>query len=427
MIQALVSLQRLWYLILMLSTVCLVADITLSSTQSGTQSPEFRFYVFPLALAADVPTVLIFAYCIWGKANPLLLPSSSPKSNVCTRCLRGTGSVLLVLLWIANTILYSVSLVVVRKVLAGVAAMIAILILVEMIGSGRLGRQQRWFLKQERRRQEQAKLDLVAGSVAAQGDVSEQGKGSASSASAGRRGQGEGGRWGMDSREGLLGDSSSVHTDDVVRVEIVRPPSVGAAQVIFNQQLMYEMYQRQYHQHQQQFLMNHQQPLGTQSNTTGNAEVDGKYDDLLLESSFKFEIPMDEPLQGPSLVQTGALESLLVAKKVVIYPPSAPTIEKTLPSTASVTWPSASAEPKAQSLSVAKDDIQRDTIRILNDSNPCAKESACMAIQELASAPPSESSSASVLTQLDSIPRPASSISSCPVQGVGLSENKQQQ
>ncbi|CAO3564839.1 unnamed protein product [Mortierella alpina] len=423
MIQALVSLQRLWYLILMLSTVCLVADITLSSTQSGTQSAEFRFYVFPLALVADIPTVLIFAYCIWGKANPLLLPSSSPKSSACTRCLRGTGSLLLVLLWIANTIIYTISLVVVRKVLAGVAAMIAILILVEMIGSGRLGRQQRWFLKQERRRQEQAKLDLVAASVAAEGDV-------AGSASTGRRGKGERGRLGMDSREGLLGDSRSVHTDDGVQVEIVRPPSVGAAQVILNQQLMYEMYQRQYHQHHQQFLMS-QQPPDTESQTTGslNAEVDGKYDDLLLESSFKFEIPMDGPLTRPTAVQTGTLESLLVAKSAVIHPPSAPTIEKTPPSAeSSVTWPGANtanqkispttlAEPKAQPLSTAKDDIQRDTIRILNDSNPCAKETGGMAIQELASAPPSEPSSASMFTQLDSIPRPTSSVSSCSVLG----------
>ncbi|KAF9571461.1 hypothetical protein EC968_000492 [Mortierella alpina] len=416
MIQALVSLQRLWYLILLLSTICLVADITLSSTQAGSSnSIDYKFFVFPLALAADVPTVLIFAYCIWGKSNPFLLPSSSPKSNVCTRCVRGTGSLLLVCLWIANTILYSVSQVVVRQILAGVAAMIAILILVEMIGSGRLGRQQRWFLKQERRRQEQAKLDLEGTGVTSERSAAEQRKDAASGASAGLRGKGGGrGRgWGMDSREGLMGDTNSAHDDGVGEVEIVRPPSVEAAQVIFNQQLMYEMYQRQYHQHHQQFLLN-QQPLGMESNTTGfeGAQEEGKYDDQLLESSFKFEIPMDEPLKGPPPGQTSTLESLLVIKKAVIHPPSAPTFERIPPPSTEpfATWPNSSATSQNPSSAIS---IQQDTIRSLNDSNPFVKGGECVAIQEVASAPPIESSSNTPLppsppssqVQLDSVSR----------------------
>ncbi|KAF9959857.1 hypothetical protein BGZ72_008631 [Mortierella alpina] len=310
--------------------------------------------------------------------------------------------------------------------------MIAILILVEMIGSARLGKQQRRLLKQERRRLEQAKLDLEA-----TGSISEQGPASVSGASTGRRGN-EGG-WRMDSREGLLSDSDSEHAADAAQVEIVRPPSVGAAQVIYNQQLMYEMYQRQYHQHQQQFLMS-QQLRGLESNTTGpvGADEEGKYDDLLLESSYKFEIPMDGPLEGSSSAQTSAPVSVLAGTKAKIHPPSALSSAKTPSSTEfSVTTAqtptlSTSIQPKRRPLSTAKDNIPQDTARILKDTSPFAKGGGYAAIQEVASAPPAESWSESSLppsqtsqqAPLNSIPNPAPSVSPSPVSGPGrLREN----
>lgn len=251
----------------------------------------------------------------------------------------------------------------------------------------------------------------------------------------------------MDSREGLLGDSNS-DANDVAQVEIVRPPSVGADQVIFNQQLMYEMYQRQYHQHHQQYLMN-QQPAGAGSSTAGpaGAEVEGKYTDLLLESSYKFEIPMDEPLEGPSSVHMSPLESALDSKKVIIHPPSAPIFEKTLPPTeSSVTGPSSGTavrtsspsvpvQPETRPLSAAKEDVRPDTIRILKNSDPLAKGGECVVIQDAVSAPPIDSSSESSVpssllspqAQLDSIPRPVSSMPSSLALELRLSENKQRQ
>ena len=144
MLAALGRLQRLWYLILVCSIVCLISDITLSTTSDN----NFGAFVYiPLPLIADVPTVLIFAYGLWGKSHPFLLPSSSPTSNPCLRWTRLSGTVLLCLLWMMNTLIYCSSHLLVRKILAGVAALISILILVEMVGSHRIAKEQRRILK----------------------------------------------------------------------------------------------------------------------------------------------------------------------------------------------------------------------------------------------------------------------------------------
>ncbi|KAG0206403.1 hypothetical protein BGX28_002119 [Mortierella sp. GBA30] len=349
MIDVLTRLHRLWYLILFLATICLVTDITLSSTRNEEHGDPV-FILFPIALIADIPTVLIFAYGLWGKSNPFLLPTSSPKSNVCTRFCRGFGNVLLVCLWIMNTIIYSDSPVTFRKVLAGVAALIAILILVELIGSSRLGRQQRRVLKQQKRQKEHTYLDVEANGVAAVGCESGQDQGSVNGTMAGER-IGTQVR-GTGSDDVFTSDDNRLHEDSPPRVEIVRPKSVDAAQVIFNQQLMYEMYQRQYHQQHQQHLLNQQDHQPSSSGASKeddlvgavSADQEGKYCDLLQDSSYKIEIPIDGPLPGSSTSDLAILGSIPSEMKSQVHAPSAPMLQQSSPNTETPTTFSTAVE-----------------------------------------------------------------------------------
>ncbi|KAG0025748.1 hypothetical protein BGZ82_009852 [Podila clonocystis] len=341
MLSAVIRLQRLWYLILTLSTCCLIADITLTGVGVDITS-GMGLSLSLLPLVAEIPTIIIFAYGIWGKSQPFLLPTSSPSSNPCTRSCRHMGTCFLALLWIIATFTNLYGGMPTRKFMAGITFLIMVLILVEMIGSHRVGREQRRILKQEKRKQKQQKL------------MEEKKKnGSSSSEDGPSTHSGRSlGRLDMNSREGLVGRSDGdvnnpsrrkLNEDDDDdddddndlesggMVEIVRPDPVDKATVILQQQQMYEHYQRQ-HQRQYQLYLMHQRMhaqgsgSGSGSGSTMISELresvatdsEGKVDDILQESSYKIEIDPNDPLEGPSS------SPYPIDKRDYLYPPSAP-------------------------------------------------------------------------------------------------------
>ncbi|KAG0028884.1 hypothetical protein BGZ81_004344 [Podila clonocystis] len=336
MLSAVIRLQRLWYLILTLSTCCLIADITLTGVGVDITS-GMGLSLSLLPLVAEIPTIMIFAYGIWGKSQPFLLPTSSPSSNPCTRSCRHMGTCFLALLWIIATFTNLYGGMPTRKFMAGITFLIMVLIVVEMIGSHRVGREQRRILKQEKRKLKQQKLmEEKQKNVSSS---SEDGPSTHSGRSLGRLD--------MNSREGLVGTSDGdannpsrrkLNEDDgdddddlesVGMVEIVRPDPVDKATVILQQQQMYEHYQLQ-HQRQYQLYLIHQhmhaQGSGSGLGMTLTSELresvatdsEGKVDDILQESSYKIEIDPNDPLEGPSS------SSYPIDKRDYLYPPSAP-------------------------------------------------------------------------------------------------------
>ncbi|KAF9317522.1 hypothetical protein BG003_000667 [Podila horticola] len=331
MLSAVIRLQRLWYLILTLSTCCLIADVTLTGVGLGiTNSHYLSLSLTPLA--AEIPTIFIFAYGIWGKSQPFLLPTSSPSSNPCTRSCRHMGTCFLALLWIVATIVNLLGGLPTRNFMAGIRLLITILILVEMVGSHRVGREQRRILKNEKRKLKQQKLM----------EDEKKKNGSSSDDSPSTHSGRNLNRLDMNSREGLVGGSYTdvnnpsrrkLNEDDDddddmesgAMVEIVRPDPVDKATVILQQQQMYEHYQRQHQQQYQLYLMH--QHMHTQGSGSGSAsgsgpsesmgtDSEGKVDDILQESSYKIEIDPNDPLEGPS--------SYPIDKRDYLYPPSAP-------------------------------------------------------------------------------------------------------
>jgi len=353
MLAALAGLKRLWYLILLCSIICLIADITFSSIVNR-YFPDYSPIPIPFALIADISTVLIFAYGLWGKSRPFLLPSSSPTSNRFMRWARLVGTFLLCLLWILNTVIYISSEILVQRILAGIAILNSILILVEMVGSHRISKEQRRILKKERKEQ-QEKLEMKQLKLQKKEEqlLSQAGLGLEGSQTRASREQMND----LDNGIQSLVDSDNDDDNDedgLKFVEIVRPEAIDSSTVIYNQQLMYEMHQRQYFLQYQQYLQNqnHLSPGGPGS-TTGrqglieqDTETEGKYDDMLQESSYKFEIPIDGPLEGSSSLsavvtassfdkeKAGASSSflsessppLMDVKSPFMNPPSAPSI-----------------------------------------------------------------------------------------------------
>lgn len=329
MLSPIFRLQRLWYLILTLSTGCFITDITFISTRSDENQGMFLSL---LPMVPEIPTIIIFAYCIWGKSQPFLLPTSSPSSNPCTRSCRHMGTCLLALLWLIATVVYALSSLNLRKFMAGITVLVTILILVEMIGSHRVGREQRRILKQEKRK---LKLQTVEAN-------NSKNNGSSSDGSPSTHSGRSLGRMDMNSREGLVGGSDDASPsrrklndddDDLESgemVEIVRPDPVDKATVMLQQQQMYEQYQRQHQQQYQLYLMQqhmHAQGSGSESRSTLTSESgepvatdsEGKVDDILQESSYKIEIDPNDPLEGSS-----SSSAYIIDKRDYIYPPSAP-------------------------------------------------------------------------------------------------------
>ncbi|KAG0095417.1 hypothetical protein BGZ93_005916 [Podila epicladia] len=339
MLSALIRLQRLWYLILTLSTCCLIADITLTGVGLGITN-DVGLSMSLLPLVAEIPTIVIFAYGIWGKSQPFLLPTSSPSSNPCTRSCRHMGTCFLATLWIMTIFVNFFGGLPMRKFMAGIAILIVILILVEMVGSHRVGREQRRILKQEKRKLKQQKLT----------EEEKKKNGSSSSDNSPSPHSGRSlGRLDMNSREGLMGGSDSDvnnpsrrklnyddDDDDLESgeiVEIVRPDPVDKATVMLQQQQMYEHYHRQQQQQYQLYLMHQHMyvqgsgsgsgsgsgpTLTSESSESMATDSEGKLDDILQESSYKIEIDPNDPLDGPPS------SSYPIDKRNYLYPPSAP-------------------------------------------------------------------------------------------------------
>ncbi|KAF9583935.1 hypothetical protein BGW38_008067 [Lunasporangiospora selenospora] len=99
-------------------------------------------------LIADFFTVGIFGYGLLVRQSGYLLSTSSPNSRAWSRVIRHAGTLLLVATWIVNAVAYIIWSDL-RYILVGVALLNAILILVEMIGSHRLAREQRRMLRAE--------------------------------------------------------------------------------------------------------------------------------------------------------------------------------------------------------------------------------------------------------------------------------------
>ncbi|KAG0213966.1 hypothetical protein BGX33_002569 [Mortierella sp. NVP41] len=411
-------LHNLWFVILVLASICLISNILFLSLNI---SPANSLGL-SVPLAASFITVVIFAYGLWGKSNPYLLPTSSPRSNPCTRSVRHFGTSLLTLVWVASTAIYATTGVVVERVFAGLALLISVLVIVESISSSRLGREQRRILKQEERRLQMLKVTAASGSTLVAG----------------------GGGPGGDKKSSLdnnNGDNDGNNDDDenaLKTVEIVRPEPIDPATVIYNQQLLFETAQRQYHQQYQHYLIQQARTdgasggLGDGSQQQQHQEEEGKYDDILLESSYKFEIPMDNNNNGISssssnlhlAVSSSPSSSSTSFHNEKLHTPSAPPAPPSSlqPLSSSLSWtgvPSPSKEPpKApqgipathpyqpqRTRSLLKNDISPVGIQVMADTNPF-RDQDYEAVTELsASAPPYEPSSSSFTTSSTTLPK----------------------
>ncbi|GJJ78603.1 hypothetical protein EMPS_10962 [Entomortierella parvispora] len=447
MLAVLGQLQRLWYLILSCSIACLISDITLSSISD----PSISAFIFiPLPLVADVPTVLIFAYGIWGKSQPFLLPSST--LNPCIRWTRLLGTVLLCLLWIINTFIYSSSEMLIRRIFAGIAALNSILILVEMLGSHRIGKEQRRILKKEKRDQ-QEKLELKQLRLQKRREELHQGDSGFESQAIESR-ESMGGQSAFDRQNSGSHSDHDEDEDDEGRlreVEIIRPEAIDPSTVIFTQQMMYERQQREYFLQYQQYLQS-QHHLSEQEQQNASAGPsgsvlpvagsmggeDGKYDDIFLESSYKFEIPIDGPLVSQSTggIATEKTEPASIApstpptttdvKNPYIYLPSAPSLiglNMPMPTAASHnlsspfphTASSASSLSRhstlssSSSTSVVHSDENLSAVQkqALASSSPYSEQDYQSKSQEFASAPPYESRQSLQVPVPPLIPAPA--------------------
>ncbi|KAG0283333.1 hypothetical protein BGZ97_008589, partial [Linnemannia gamsii] len=370
-------------------------------------------YVFPLT--ASVTTIAIFAYGLYGKANPYLMPTSSPRSNPCTRSVRHVGTSFLTLLWLISAINYALVIAWVERVFSALSVVITILIVVESISSSRLGKEQRRILKEEERRLDLLRVTTSSGSTLV-GTTTDFRKNK---------------KHNNGSRDSGLG---SLHSDDsssnggrsgedsmLTGVEIVRPEAIDPATIIYNQQVLFESAQRHYHQQYQQYLL-HQPREGGITGSNGDGEQhEGKYDDILLESSYKFEIPMDEPvyrsgalgaassssthLAGPSPSSSSSSPS----NKEKMHLPSAPPAPT---HSSSQTYPSPAKDPQGpatihasssslssktnkqqQRTSLLKSEISPVGIQIMTDTNPFREQDYQAATELSASAPPYEPSS----------------------------------
>lgn len=142
MFQALLRLKRLWYIILLLAVIQLIAVITLNNLPNP---PMGEISDFPVSLLPIVFTILIFVYSLLGKANPFLLAHSAKPWK---RRLRLFGNLLLIALYMMDTFLDSKSSLTAKRVLAAIHYLQIILVTVELIVSYRLGKQQRQILEQ---------------------------------------------------------------------------------------------------------------------------------------------------------------------------------------------------------------------------------------------------------------------------------------
>ncbi|KAK3812607.1 MAG: hypothetical protein JOS17DRAFT_762122 [Linnemannia elongata] len=377
------------------------------------QLGEVTDFTHLVPLIASFTTVVIFAYGLWGKANPYLMPTSSPRSNPCTRSVRHFGTSLLTMLWILSTLLYfAVIRVVAERVFSGLTLLIAILIVVEAISSNRLGREQRRILKEEERRVEMERVAKDSRSTLIKAATNLRNNGS--------RDSGLGSLEDNDSFRDSNGDSEN----ELAGVEIVRPEAIDPATVIYNQQILFESAQRHYHRQYQQYLM-HQPSEGNDGGGDhgGEGELqEGKYDDILLESSYKFEIPMDEhfynnstgkpssstPPAGPSSPYSSSPSSNEklhlpsappASSHTYIYPspPRAPQGPATPTPSSSSSSSSTSSSPattrEAQRKSLIKNEISPVGIQFITETNPFGDQDYLSATELSATAPPYEPSS----------------------------------
>ncbi|KAF9574252.1 hypothetical protein EC968_007021 [Mortierella alpina] len=288
-------LRGLWYLLVVGASITLICDIAFLSLR-----PELIIYVNAgLALIADCVTVFVFAYFIWGRdfTEPLLAFSAT--SAPWKRYLRVFGSCFLIVLWVLVR----------SPTVAGLG--FGIVLAVEMVVSYRIGSIQRDLVLRGHGWEEKP----VADHPAAGTTVS------------------------RNSWESMDREEASAHA-----VEIVRPPEVNVETTIKRLQmdsyLMQFQRQQQLHLHQtwQQEHGEGGEPGKVQEELQGATEVkgeeevvtqDGKsqlddQDDPLKESSFKFEVPMDTPLEAAA-AESSTLVPLESARTVhsLLHPPSA--------------------------------------------------------------------------------------------------------
>ncbi|KAF9908683.1 hypothetical protein EC991_009611 [Linnemannia zychae] len=298
-----------------------------------------------------------------------------------------------------------------------------ILVVVESISSNRIGKEQRRILKEEERKMDLSMITTVSDSTLVGG----------AGLSSLRKGKKHGNNASRDSE--LNNDNSSINsgTDNtsVTTVEIVRPEPLDPAAVIYSQQVLYDLAQRQYRQQYEQYTLQQQQ---SQSRGNGSSNGDthleeGKYDDILLESSYKFEVPMDEPLSNDSTDPSALPLSTSPSGEKLHLPsappaPAHPSSHSTYPipskapvSLTTTSYPSSSSatnpqKQQQQRMSLLKSDISPVGIQIMTETNPYRDEDYRSLAELSASAPPYEPSSPSLSFQgVVMMPVPSSSLS----------------
>ncbi|GJJ69396.1 hypothetical protein EMPS_01742 [Entomortierella parvispora] len=266
MILALLQLKRLWYLIVFVSVILLIADITLSTLPSY----DGHYSLIPFSLFPEIFSILIFVYSLFGRANPLLIASSSKPWK---RRLRLFGNLLLIALWMMNAIVGSKSPYTSKRIFAALDCFQIVLVTVELIISRRLGQQQRQLLKQQDRREKRVENDSTLDF-----DASEDEEG---------------------------------RTTLEPAIELVRPDAVDPEVVVYSQQLLFEMHQRQLQQEYQRYLDQQHRAPGDEGSDTEQAGIEvqnqsesgnkvdeetdkeGKVEDIFQESSYKIEESAD--------------------------------------------------------------------------------------------------------------------------------------
>ncbi|KAF9964244.1 hypothetical protein BGZ70_006731 [Mortierella alpina] len=266
------SMSWLWYFLVLGASIALICDIAFL-----VMGMEFRIYDnAALAIIADSITIFAFAYIIWGRGIEEPLLAFSATSASWKRFLRVFGSCFLILLWVLTRV----------PTVAGLG--VGIVLAAEMVLGYKIGSLQR---------------NLIL-----------QGQGWEEKPAEARDGEEEGTEVEPSATGASRNPLKSMDRGNV-SVEIVRPPEVDAMYTRFLLESYLGQFQRQQQAHLQhtwqQERSEGREPGQGKEVIEGASEVKGEeeaivrdgngqlgdLDDPLKESSFKFEVPVDTPLE----------------------------------------------------------------------------------------------------------------------------------
>ncbi|KAF9289469.1 hypothetical protein BGZ68_009273 [Mortierella alpina] len=289
MVQLLPWLRKLWYILIGGATLTVICDIVFLALRK-----EYEIYDnAAFAIISDVVTIFVFASFVWGRDSTKPLLAFSATSAFWKRFLRGLASCILALLWIMNR----------KPIVTGIG--VAVVLAGEMLLCHHIGTIQRNLLLRGQSWNEKT-TGAETGRSEEEGTAGEH-----SAKGAGRT-----------SLESVSWDDGPAHA-----VEIVRPPEVNPETTMYTRFLL-DTYLGQFQRQQLAHLhYTWQKEHGEVSELGEGKEVvkdvvevkgveeavvqegEGQQagqDNPLKESSFKFEVPIDTPLE-PAVTGSSSL------------------------------------------------------------------------------------------------------------------------